>query len=718
MRIRAAIALGLVVTLTSAGVLLSQRDTRLAGKNTALPNTVLKRGIGDTRLCQRHELLPRDTTTIRLSLQATDGPGPSLRVTATRAGEVLTRGARQRGWHGEQIAIPVARVERTVEDVKVCVVAGKRGVMTLLGDRTRGQARRGQTAVLDSLPAEGRLAVAYLRPGRATWWAYAPTIAHRVGLEHAWPGAWAALLAAAFMLAAAVCGLAWLIREQTPKPAATPDPPQRVPRGRALLRRVPAAGWICALVGMLNAAAWALITPPFQVPDEQDHFAYVQRLAETGRPPTGDSQRYSQEQTLVLAGLRFRPVAAQAAIGIWSRAERQRLDRALAARPNRRGSGSAGTATPQPPLFYALEAVPYLLARSGSLLDRLALMRIVSVLLAGATVLFVYLFVREVLPSTPWAWTVGALALGLQPLFGYTAGAVNPDSLLYLSSAALFYCLARGFRRGLTPRLAVATGVALAVGLTTKLTFLGLLPGAALALLLLAFRQREGSVVPALRLAALALGIGIVAFAAVALLNTEVWNRPALGGATGAQTFLVADKTQQGTLLGYLSYTWQFFLPALPGMTPHFPAALTTQQIWFNGFVGLFGWINIVHPKWVYDWARFPASIALILLGATLVQGRVQLRRRRAELIAYAALAIGLVAEIGAASYSLFLNHGGTFGQSRYLLPFASLFAVALALVARAGGARWGPALGALIVITVLAHDIGSQLQVVSKWYA
>jgi len=43
---------------------------------------------------------------------------------------------------------------------------------------------------------------------------------------------------------------------------------------------------VCALVALLNAACWSFITPPFQVPDEQDHFAYVQQLAETGHLPS------------------------------------------------------------------------------------------------------------------------------------------------------------------------------------------------------------------------------------------------------------------------------------------------------------------------------------------------------------------------------------------------------------------------------------------------
>src|SRR4029077_7450726 len=53
----------------------------------------------------------------------------------------------------------------------------------------------------------------------------------------------------------------------------------------AALARIPRAAWVCALVAFLSAACWSFITPPFQVPDEQDHFAYTQQLAETGQLP-------------------------------------------------------------------------------------------------------------------------------------------------------------------------------------------------------------------------------------------------------------------------------------------------------------------------------------------------------------------------------------------------------------------------------------------------
>jgi hypothetical protein len=47
----------------------------------------------------------------------------------------------------------------------------------------------------------------------------------------------------------------------------------------------------------------------------------------------------------------------------------------------------------------------------------------------------------------------------------------------------------------------------------------------------------------------------------------------------------------------------------------------------------------------------------------------------------------------------------------------AVLFGAILALAARGAGRRWGPAVGALIVVLVFGHDIFSQLLVVSRYY-
>ncbi len=63
------------------------------------------------------------------------------------------------------------------------------------------------------------------------------------------------------------------------------------------------AAWLFAIAA-LNFACWALITPPFQAPDEVDHFAYTQSLVQRGEAPSRNPgsplQRWSNAETLAL----------------------------------------------------------------------------------------------------------------------------------------------------------------------------------------------------------------------------------------------------------------------------------------------------------------------------------------------------------------------------------------------------------------------------------
>ncbi len=212
-------------------------------------------------------------------------------------------------------------------------------------------------------------------------------------------------------------------------PAVSAQHPRRPPfasarRAAARLRGVPAAAWICALVAFLNAAAWSLTSPPFQKPDEPAQWAYVEHLAQTGRPPAEAPASIrvgeSPEEAVAMRDLRTNEVGPDPAdTGVWLALEQRRLERDLHAGLSRLGDGYSFGATPQPPLYYALAAAAYRVAGGATLLQRIALARLLSALLGGATVLLSYLFLREALPRRPWTWTVGALAVALQPMFAW-----------------------------------------------------------------------------------------------------------------------------------------------------------------------------------------------------------------------------------------------------------------------------------------------------------
>jgi 4-amino-4-deoxy-L-arabinose transferase-like glycosyltransferase len=476
---------------------------------------------------------------------------------------------------------------------------------------------------------------------------------------------------------------------------------------------IPTAAWVCALVAFLNATCWSLITPPFQIPDEPSHFAYVQQLAETGSLPTSGSTTFSPAEEIALRDLRQNQVYySPQEHTIFTPAAQRKLQRDLALPAARVGGGVGESAIYEPPLYYALQTIPYHAGSWGTILDRLALMRLLSALMGGVSALFAFLFVREVLPGTRWAWTVGGLGVALAPLLGLMSGAVNPDAQLCAVSAALFYCLARGFRRGLTPKLAAATGAVIAVGFVTKLNFLGLIPGVVLGLLLLGARAARTSRRTAYRSLATAAAVAASPICLDVVVNLLA-GRPAVGTLSSAATLTGA----RGSIAKEIGYIWQFYLPRLPGMHNYFPGLSTVRQFWIDGFVGLYGWLDTTFPAWVYRAALVPVGLLGILLVRALLANRGALRRRGGELIVYAAMTVGLMVVVAASDYLEFPHGTGSYAEPRYFLPLIALYGAALALAARGAGRRWGPVAGACIVVLIIAHNVFSQLLEISRFY-
>ena len=481
----------------------------------------------------------------------------------------------------------------------------------------------------------------------------------------------------------------------------------------ARARRVPVAAWVCAAVAVLNAVSWSFITPPFAVSDEPSHFAYVKQLAESHALPSSHTFGFSLEEIRVLQALHEFPDAVLPATGaISSRAEQRKLDQELAATAKlpREGSPAAGVATSEPPLYYSLEAIPYTIAFHASLLTRLQLMRLLSALFAGLTAMFAFLFVREALPGRRAVWPACGLAVAFIPVLGFVSGAVNPDSLLFAISAMSFWALARAFRRGLTHRRAALIGVIAAAGLLTKVNFAGLFPGIILGLGVLALRTPRTSRPGAYR----AFAIGAV-IASSPILLYALSNLAAGRSTLGVVSNGVSLVTARGSIFSAISYIWQFFLPRLPGMKAYDPGIFTTRQFWFNGLVGQFGWRETVFPAWVYDLAGIAGIVVLGALLRTLILLRSTLRERLAELLVYGVIAVGLLVLVGGASYVDPPTEA--YNEVRYLLPLLALLAASLGLAMRAAGRRWEAALGATVVLALIADDIFSQLLVIARFY-
>jgi len=512
----------------------------------------------------------------------------------------------------------------------------------------------------------------------------------------------------------------------SPSTAMAVDSPDRtqpsasaIGRVTNLLRRVPYAGRWCFAVAFLNVLIWTFVIPPFQVPDEISHFGYVQYLAEEGRPPPqGPIGQYSPQEQNTLDALSFVVVSGHGEQrGIMNSVEQQGLREELASSGSPVGEGGSSSATDQPPLYYALEAVPYLLSPSREILARLELMRALSALMAALTVLCIYMFLRELMPGTPWAWTVGALLVAFQPMFCFIGAGVQGDNLLFLASAATFLGLARAFRRGLSTKRAALIGLATVAGVLAKLTFIALLPGIALALALLAWRAWPSGKGQALRSLAVASAIVVIPALAYGILNTSVWHRGGVtaGGVAGATTSTNAP----GQIINFretLDYIWQLYLPRLPFMYREFSyyPLITT---WLDGTVGQFGWLDYTFPRWVYTVAHWLFAGLGVLALVTVVRMRSAIRPWLGMLVCFAVMTVGLLAAIGDAGIHYRASTNDVFEQARYLFPLLAFYGLFMVLAARGVGRRWAPALGAALVVLAMAHGLFAETLTISRYY-
>jgi 4-amino-4-deoxy-L-arabinose transferase-like glycosyltransferase len=488
-------------------------------------------------------------------------------------------------------------------------------------------------------------------------------------------------------------------------------------------RRIPRAGRLCALAAFVNVAIWTVLIPPFMVPDEITNFAYAQYIAETAKaPPQSPTElQFSPQEYAALIYTGFFTVYGNTLNrGVFTGPDEQILRRALAANRSPLGPGGLSTATNQPPLYYALEAIPYWLSPSNNILTRLAFMRLLSALMAAGTVLATFLFLRELMPRTRWAWTVGALMVAFQPQFDFISAGVNGDNLLFLAASLTFLMLARTWRRGLTARRAVAIGAVLAIGMLAKLTFLALVPGAALALLALAWRAKPAGTRRAIGMLGTAVGVAAAPVGLYVLLNVTVWGRgsPFAGG-------LASVTSGSGPLgtgsLGWhaiADYAWELFAPRLPFMNHvYFPSYFPLWQTWLDGSIGHFGWLDYIFPGWVYADFRW---LVYALAGLSVI-GVWRLRRAIRPLLGlfacFTVMAVGLLAVIGYDSAQAAFSGAPYFPQARYLFPLMALYALAIVLATKALPRRWAPVLGALLVALALAHNLFAETLTISRYY-
>ena len=257
-------------------------------------------------------------------------------------------------------------------------------------------------------------------------------------------------------------------------------------------------------------------------------------------------------------------------------------------------------------------------------------MRLLSACSSALTVLLVFLFVRELLPRL--AGSLGARRARRRPpavLRSHRQQREQRRPRRHVS-AALFAALARAFRLGLTPRRAVAIAGVVALGVLTKPTFYGLLPGTTLAVLFLLAGAWRADRAPGSRRTAIA---GVAP--AVRRSSSTSGERRRAGtvrsvpdGERGLASAAGGAPPSARSLGGLLSYAVQFWLPRPPFLTDQVSGVYPLCETMSKGFIGRFGWVDYEFPQWVFTSVLVVWGALLGLTPRALARSRAALRAR------------------------------------------------------------------------------------------
>ncbi len=394
------------------------------------------------------------------------------------------------------------------------------------------------------------------------------------------------------------------------------DDPAEVSYRRALA--------LISVLVVVVAAAWAVLTPPFRAPDEPQHVNSVLRIAYGGGwPPAGEALMSSavdraREQAALDTDVPGRPLDRPnhgAFVDVVPVPDNQRVvvDASDALTPPPLSGAETSALDPEtvdqmtqhPPLYYGIGAA--VLGVTGLVESRwdvqLLVLRLMDALLLMPVPLFAAGAVRRVTGSYPAALVAASFTLFV-PQVGHILGSVTNDALVTLSGAGATYLCVLVLHGDLRIRTGAGLGIALGVGLLTKVMAVFALP-----MVLAAYLMASGARSRRVR--------GVLIAGGVALAVGGWWWLRNLLTLGVVQPVGIPERFGEGDHGGL----WFFVRTAITQFT--------------RSFFGNFGWLEVRIPDPVF-WS------AATVIGALVVAGILRLKDARRTLIVIVLLPAGL----------------------------------------------------------------------------
>jgi 4-amino-4-deoxy-L-arabinose transferase-like glycosyltransferase len=441
--------------------------------------------------------------------------------------------------------------------------------------------------------------------------------------------------------------------------------------------RVPAPLAALLAAALVLGVAWAIISPPFQSPDENAHFGYAQTLAETGSLPGNAAKLpFSSEQNVAGSLSNADQAAAQRVVKMeWSDAVYEdwlRTDRDEGA-VKRDDGGGLNPASSNPPLYYLGESLAYLVTSGSDLFGRLLAMRLVSVLWLLVTVAAVWALAGEVFARDRLLQLAAASVAALAPMMTFLSASVQPDGMLFATWSVALWLGVRILRRGVSARSAAALLATVGIAILAKAASYALLPGALLVIVVALRRRRTGGrIVPALA----AVG-GLAATLGTWFVVARVLDRPA------AAQVASASASSSRNVREFFSYVWQFYLPRPPFMTdfPTVAHTIPVYDVWIKGAWASFGWTEVLFRNRVYVLLVVLMVVVVVLAASELWRTRAGSDKAIGLFLLVTTLA--LLAGLHWSEYGQLKAGASNFNQGRYLLPLVGIAGLVTASAVR-----------------------------------
>jgi hypothetical protein len=366
-----------------------------------------------------------------------------------------------------------------------------------------------------------------------------------------------------------------------------------------------------------------------------------------------------------------------------------------------------------PPLYYAVMAIPYRLFVWLPLLKRIFVLRLFNALCYLATIALMWLIAAEIFGPVMWKRTLAAGVVALEPQLAFMSAVINADNLLIALTTAFMLAAIRMVRRGPSMRRVLSASVLCAAAFLTHGRGLVTVPVLAVGLCVAWIAHRPAGR-ESLRRAAAA--VGTLAFAAIAYL--AVGRSPGGGGAYGGQ--VSGLNTSAFNLRQFLSSIYQFYFPRLSSLKPRLGPEYGYRQVFIDTFYGTFGSLEVVFKPRVYDALQVFSALGLVGLYTACVTRARRLLRDWPVVLLLASLLVTQLFFLHYVSYQGLLSNNGAdpLIVGRYLLPMISLFGLAIAFTVGSLPRRLGQPLAAVILAAAVLLSLAGIGITAARFYA